>query len=97
MCYLLKYKIFSESMPGLIPIAVQMVTAAAAGGKQPVIISEKESDNAKLKAMKSLINKTILKDADTRVSAQEVVDALKSIVCMLATSEHNTPCNTLVR
>ena len=73
---------FLESMPGLIPIAVQMITAMAAGGKQPVIITEKESDNTILKAIKCLINKLIVKDAHKRPSAQDVVDALKSIVGM---------------
>ena len=79
-------------MPGLIPITVQMITAMAAGGKQPVIITEKESDNTKLKAIKCLINKLIVKDAHKRPSAQDVVDALKSIVGMLAlTTRYHAP------
>lgn len=78
-------------MPGLIPVAVQMVTSKASNGKQPVVISVKASDNAKLRTVKSLINKMVVIDADKRVSAQEVVDALKSIVGMLATAPKRTP------
>ncbi|KAI0207867.1 hypothetical protein LSAT2_007472, partial [Lamellibrachia satsuma] len=73
----------TESMPGLIPVAVQMVTSKASNGKQPVVISVKASDNAKLRTVKSLISKMVVIDADKRVSAQEVVDALKSIVAKL--------------
>ena len=78
-------------MPGLIPVAVQMVTSKASNGKQPVVISVKASDNAKLKTVKSLINNMVVIDADKRISAQEVVDALKSIVGMLATDPKRTP------
>ncbi|KAK2163136.1 hypothetical protein NP493_1479g00033 [Ridgeia piscesae] len=70
----------TETMSNLIPVAVQMITAKSSGGKQPVVISVTKSDTAKEQTVKSLISKMVVLEEDKRVSAQEVVDALKSIV-----------------
>ncbi len=80
-------------MSNLIPVAVQMITAKSSGGKQPVVISVTKSDTAKEQTVKSLISKMVVLEEDKRVSAQEVVDALKSIVGKLVRAKKAVVCD----
>ena len=62
----------------MIPVAMQMVMAAKGNQKGPVITVPTEGDSAKMKTVKSVINKMVVYDPNKRISAADVVKNLES-------------------
>ena len=71
---------FAVDGHAMIPVAMQMVMAAKNNQKTPVITIPEEGDSAKLKAVKSVINKMVVYDPNKRISAADAVDNLESAV-----------------
>ena len=55
----------------MVPVATQMVMAAKHNQNAPVITVPKAGDSAKMKTVKSIINKMVVYDANKRISAAE--------------------------
>ena len=72
----------------MVPVATQMVMAAKHNQNAPVITVPKAGDSAKMKTVKSIINKMVVYDANKRISAAEAARELESVAgtifCTLA-------------
>ena len=71
---------FAEGGPGVIPVAMQMIMATRAKQKPPIVAAVNKQDNAKLKTVKSIVNKMVVYDPNRRISAAEAARTLESVV-----------------